>query len=447
VTGYRDVTPCRFDPLQLWLGEASDFGPGGGIDGSELRATFVAMPPTYDPRDASVLRDPHATFARLREEEPVHFSEVLSAWVLTDYASVERLLVRTAGASADRLAPFAARLKEPDRSLAEEVLRWLGLWMVFRDPPDHTRLRRHLATAVNPRIVERLHEPIREVATTLLDRQPAGETFDFYSEFAMVLPGCVVLDLLGVPRERLAEVQSWSEDMMVFVGSARGVDDKYARAKRGAYAMAELFQGLVDERKTDPRDDVISQLLASEIKGDRLTDEEIVASMMMLGNGAQGTTAHTLTNALIALVEHPDVLADLRANPEVLPTAVDEFLRYDGPVLSAGRIMVEDAAVGDRILRKDDRVFAMLTAANRDPAIFPEPDAIDLRRSPNRHLAFSKGPHFCLGAPLARLEVQIALQAIVERYDGIEITEPLVDIPWTNSLTSRGPTRLPMIMV
>ena len=230
---------------------------------------------TYDPRDANVLRDPHATFARLREEAPVHFNEVLSAWVITDYASTEQLLMRTAGASADRLTPFAVRLQEPNRSLADEVLRWLGLWMVFRDAPDHTRLRRHLTASVNPRVVKRLDGPIRAATTTILDRLPAGEPFDLLDEFAMVLPGWVVLDLLGVPRERLAEVQGWSEDMMVFIGSARGVDDKYQRAKRGAYAMAELFQGLVDERKAEPQDDVISQLLASDIKGDRLTDEEI----------------------------------------------------------------------------------------------------------------------------------------------------------------------------
>jgi hypothetical protein len=288
---------------------------------------------------------------------------------------------------------------------------------------------------------------IRETTTMLLDRIPAGEPFDVFNDFAMILPGYVVMDLLGVPRERLDDVQSWSEDMMVFIGSARGVDDKYQRARRGAYAMAELFQSLVEERRSDPRDDVISQLLASEIKGDRLTDDEIVASMMMLGNGAQGTTAHLITNGLIALLEHPDALADLRtAEAGVIETAVEEFLRYDGPVLSAGRIMVEDAEVGDKVLRKDDRVFAMLTAANRDPAVFTDPDSLDLRRTPNRHLAFSKGPHFCLGAPLARLEVQVALQAILERYDRIEMAEPLSDVPWMNSLTSRGPTRLPRVL-
>jgi cytochrome P450 len=139
-------------------------------------------------------------------------------------------------------------------------------------------------------------------------------------------------------------------------------------------------------------------------------------------------------------------MADLRANPDVMPSAVEEFLRFDGPVLSAGRIMVEDAEVGGQLLRKDDRVFAMLTAANRDPAVFEAPDELDLRRAPNRHLAFSKGPHFCLGAPLARVEVQVALQTILDRYDRIEITEAVDQIPWTNSLTSRGPVRLPMVI-
>lgn len=399
---------------------------------------------TYDPRDPDVLRDPHATFAQMRTEEPVHFSSVLSAWLVTDYASVEELLMRTVGASADRLAPFAARLDGADRMVAEEVLRWLGLWMVFRDAPDHTRIRRHLATAVNPRIINEMAGAIEEVTQELLGTMPVGEAFDFFNDFAMVLPGYIVLELLGVPRDRLADVQSWSEDMMVFIGSARGVEDKYARARRGAYAMAELFQELVEARRAEPRNDVISQLLASDIKGDRLTDEEIVASMMMLGNGAQGTTAHLLANTLLALDAHPDVDADLRRSPDATATAVEEFLRFDGPVLSAGRIMTADAELGGKTLREGDRIFAMLTSANRDPVVFERPDELDIRRKPNRHLAFSKGPHFCLGAPLARLQAQIATRAILDRFGTIEIVEPVAEIPWMNSLTSRGPARLPV---
>jgi cytochrome P450 len=399
---------------------------------------------TYDPKNPDVLRDPHAVFASLREQDPVHFCEPISGWIVTDYALVDDLLMRTDGVSADRIAPFVARMPEPQRSLAEEILRWLGLWMVFQDAPDHTRIRRHLAQAINPRIVGDLREPVTQIVGELLDELPEGESLDFLQRFAMRLPGYVVMDLLGVPRDRLADVQGWADDMMLFVGSARGVEDKYERARRGAYSMADLFRELITDRRASPREDVLTHMINSEMNGDRLTDDELIASMMMLGNGAQATTAHLIVNSLTALDRNPGAADDLRRNPDIVASAVEEFLRFDGPVLSVGRLMIADGELGGKKLSEGERVFAMLTAANRDPKVFESPDQVDLRRAPNRHLAFSKGGHFCLGAPLARLEVQIALLAILDRYETISITEPLEEIPWVNSLTSRGPTRFPV---
>lgn len=399
---------------------------------------------TYDPQNPDVLRDPHAVFARLREEEPVHFCEPISGWIVTDYGLVDDLLMRTEGVSADRIAPFVARMPEPRRALAEEILRWLGLWMVFQDAPDHTRIRRHLAQVINPRIVGDLREPVTQIVGELLDELPRGESVDFLQRFAMRLPGYVVMDLLGVPRDRLGDVQGWADDMMLFVGSARGVEDKYERARRGAYSMADLFRGLITDRRASPRDDVLTHMVNSEMNGDRLTDDELIASMMMLGNGAQATTAHLIVNSLTALDRHPEAADELRRDPEIIASAVEEFLRYDGPVLSVGRLMIADGELGGKKLAEGQRVFAMLTAANRDPKVFESPDQLDLRRAPNRHLAFSKGAHFCLGAPLARLEVQVALLAILDRYETVRIAEPLEGIPWVNSLTSRGPTRFPV---
>jgi len=403
------------------------------------------VPKSYDPTDPAMLRDPYATFARMRAEAPVQWSPELSGWLALDWQSVQKIVTTPTVFSANRLVPVCNRLPEPQRATAADVLRWLAIWMVFQDPPNHTRLRRHMATAINPHMVEDLREPTRRIVELLFDELPKDEPFDFYTDFALKLPGYVVMDLLGVPRDRLAEVKQWSDEMMLFIGSARGVQDKYDRARHGAQSMATLFRELIADRRAEPRDDALTRLIASEVNGESLTEDELIASMMMIANGAQETTAHLLTNTLLALRAHPDKLIELREDPDrLMPTAVEEFLRYDSPVLSTARIAVQDAELGGAQIAAGDRVFAMLAAANRDPSVFEEPDEIDLARHPNRHLAFSSGVHFCLGAPVARLEAQIAIAELIERFPNYRIIEPIENIPWCNSMVSRGPTRLPV---
>jgi cytochrome P450 len=189
---------------------------------------------------------------------------------------------------------------------------------------------------------------------------------------------------------------------------------------------------------------VVSKLIASEVDGQRLGDDELVGCMMMVLNGGHETTANLINNSMLALAAHPEAAAELRGRPEKAATAVEEFLRYDSPVLSVGRLVVEETRLGDKTLAAGDRVFAMLVGANRDPAVFAEPDTLDIQRAPNPHIAFGKGPHFCLGTPLARIEGQIAINAILQRYSSIELREPVESIPWLNSLVTRGPTRLPL---
>jgi hypothetical protein len=399
---------------------------------------------TFDPSDAAVLRDPHRVLGQLRHTEPVHWSRSLSGWVVTSYTLVNEMVMNPDPFSADRLGGMGARLPEPQRTTVAEVMRWLGLWMVFRDPPDHTRIRRHLSKVVSPQVLKQQAQAIEEITTVLLDDLTPGEPFDFYRQFGLKLPGFVTMDLLGVPRERLAEVKGWSDDMMVFIGSSRGVQNKYERARHGAHSMAELFRELIAERRAEPRDDVLSTLIASQVDDSVLSEDELVGSMMMIANGAQETTAHLMSNALIALDSRPEASQALRADPGLMTTAIDEFLRYDGPVLSTARLVARDTELGGVPLAAGDRIFAILIAANRDPDAFDDPEDLVLDRSPNRHVAFSKGAHFCLGAPLARLEAEIALRRILERFQTIEIAEPLAQIPWTNSMVARGPTRMPL---
>lgn len=398
----------------------------------------------YDPSDPDVRRNPHKLFAQLRAENPVHWSPKLSGWVVTSYELATEILTDNEIYSADRFTSFKARLNDADRATASEVLRWFQHWMVFRDPPDHTRLRRHMASVLNVPVFDSKRESIAEVVKLLLDKIPKGEDVDFHASFSLWMPGMIVADLLGVERDRLLEVKQWSDDMMTFIGSSRGVPDKYERAKRGANAMGKHFLELIMERRVAPRDDALSLLITSEVDGERLGDDELVGCMMMVLNGGHETTANLLNNSMLALSDHPEVIKDLRNNPGKMTTAIEEFLRYDSPILSVGRVVTEDTELGTKQIKAGDRVFAMLVGANRDPEVFRSPDELNITRTPNPHMAFGKGPHFCLGTPLARLEGQIAMAAILERFERIELREPVESIPWLNSMVTHGPTRLPL---
>jgi cytochrome P450 len=405
------------------------------------------MDVTFDPADEAVLRDPYPVFTEMRAAGGVHWSGPLSGWVAVDWESVQTVITTPTVFSADRMVQILDRLAEPRRTTAADVLRWLSLWMVFQDPPNHTRLRRHLSSVINPRMVNSLRESTTRIVTDVIDELPKDEPFDFYTHFGLTVPGYVVMDLLGVPRERLAEVKQWSDEMMLFIGSSRGVEDKYGRARHGAHSMADLFRELIDERRVDPRDDVLTRMISSTVDGEPLTEDDLIASMMMIANGAQETTAHLFSNGLLALQANPDVARALTADLDgLVGPAVEEFLRFDSPVLSAGRLVVTDTELGGRKLRAGDRIFAMLAAANRDPAMFDAPDELRITGRKNAHLAFSKGVHFCLGAPVARLEAQIAFTELLTRFPDLRLAEPLESIPWVNSLVARGPQRLPLLL-
>ena len=398
----------------------------------------------FDPADPAILRNPHPIFAWLRQEDPVHWSEPMSGWIVTGYDDILEALTDSDVYSAERLGNVRKHLPAGAQSSAEEILRYLNSWMVFRDPPDHTRLRRHMAGVLNLPTFESLRGTVAELTTMLLDQLPDDDVINMLPSFSILLPGMVVMELMGVDRDRLLEVKSWSDDMMLFIGSARGVPDKYERAKRGNVTMATLFKELIAKRRVDPRDDMLSQLIASEIDGRGLQDDELVGCLMMVLNGGHETTANLINNSLLALAHNPDTLAWLRANPDGMETAVEEFLRYDSPILSVGRMVKEETELGGKQLSAGERVFFMLLSANRDEEVFDDPTRLDVTRNPNPHMAFGKGPHFCLGTPLARIEGQIVLGEIIRRYSSIELAEPVDNIPWINSLVTRGPSRIPL---
>jgi cytochrome P450 len=395
----------------------------------------------FRPSDPQFLVDPFPLYQRLRDQDPAYWSAGLKAWVLTRYDDVKRVCL-DAQMSSDRLRPFFATLPAAEAGRMAELMRILTLWMVFRDPPEHTRLRRLASRVFNARTIGALRPNVEALTGWLLERIGERTGFDFIAEFAGPLPALVIMDLLGVPREELARLKQLSDEMALFIGSARETPDKYARAEAATREMAELFRALIAERRRAPRADLLSELVGVEENGDRLSQDELVATCVLLLFAGHETTTHHIANGLAALLRFPGELEKLRRNPALAPAAVEELLRYDGPIGAQVRIVREPQRFHGRELRAGERVFLMMNAANRDPRAYVEAERLDLERHGPPHLTFGYGAHICLGFPLARLEGQIALPAVLARWRHIEPAASRVE--WLDSMVLRGMKGFPI---
>jgi cytochrome P450 len=395
----------------------------------------------YKPNDPGVLADPFPLYARMRDEDPAHWSPRLKAWVLTRYEDVKRVCL-DGTMSSDRLRPFFATLPAAEAGKVAELARYLTLWMVFRDPPEHTRLRRLTAKVFHVRSINALRPSIERLTHWLLDSLAGRQEFDFIGEFAMPLPALVIMDMLGAPREELGRLKRLSDEMALFIGSARDAPEKYQRAAAATREMAELFRALIGARRAQPQRDLLSDLVALDDGGDRLSDDELVATCILLLFAGHETTTHHLANGLRALMHFPDQLEKLRQNPALAPAAVEELLRYDGPIGAQVRIVLEPHSLHGKALKAGDRVFLLMNAANRDPRAYDQPDRVELARNGVPHLTFGFGAHLCLGFPLARLEGQIALPAVLARWRRLELAgdEPA----WMDSMVLRGMKAMPL---
>ena len=399
------------------------------------------MTMTYDPAAPEVRRNPFPVYSQLQDDDPVHWSESLRSWVLTRYDDVRQVAMSDV-MSPDRLRPFYAQLKGERREILAEVMRYLSLWMVFRDPPEHTRLRRLVGTAFTPRSIEALAEPVSRVVDQLLDALPKNQSVDWAQQVAMPLPAYVILDLLGIPHQSYADLKAWSDDLRAFVGSSRADPDRYNRARHGATQLAGFFREVIAARRAAPGEDFVSRMITARDEQGSLSEDELVATCMLVLFAGHETTTHLLGNSANALLDHPDQLQRLRDNPALINPAVEEFLRYDGPSNAITRVVSADHEIGGKLLRSGDRVFAMVNAANRDPRRFDNPQGLDIARQNNRHLTFGFGLHFCLGAPLARLEAQLCFGGLIQRFGKIE--RAAGETEWIDSLAMRGLSRLPV---
>ncbi|MGB9367056.1 MAG: cytochrome P450 [Xanthobacteraceae bacterium] len=397
--------------------------------------------------DPATNADPFPIFKRLRENDPVHWSEPMKAWVVTRYEDVKAMALNNAEVSANRLAPFFAAVPESRRSGYVSLMMYLSTWMVFRDPPDHTRLRRLFTKAFTSRSLDTLKPSIHGIVDMLLDdmdaKEKAGQTVDWIADFSYALPALVIMDLLGVPRDDLKRVKAWSDEIALFIGSSQASPDKYDRAEAGALAMADYFRDIVAERTREPRDDIISQTVAARDEKETMTADEVIATCILLLFAGHETTANLLGNGLYYSMRFRDQWDRLTADLGLIEPAIEEWLRYDGPISALVRLVVSDIEFGGKPMRAGQRVFAFTNSANRDGAQFPDPDRFDIGRMPNSHLTFGHGIHFCLGAPLARLEGAIAIRRLAERFPGIRLAG---DRPpdWSDSLFLRGILSLPV---
>ncbi|MHA6626398.1 cytochrome P450 [Pseudonocardia sichuanensis] len=390
---------------------------------------------------AEATADPYPPFARLRDQDPVRWSARHRAWLLTRYDDVSAAFQNKA-LSNDRVRPLLAARRqrgEPPReaSAADRVLELIGEWMVVSDPPAHTRLRRLAAGAFKGQRISAMGEQIAALVDELVEAFTGG---DLISEIAYPLPATVIATMLGAPVADRDRFREWSDELALVAfgtgGDARA--ERHERALRGLREMDAYFRELIALRRREPAEDMLTALMAADgdsAAGDRLSDDELVSMCALLLFAGHETTTNSIANATLALLRHPDQLARLRADPELIAPAVEELLRFDGPIKVLNRWVVAETEIRGRRISPGERVHLVLASANRDPEKFADPDTLDLARRPNPQIAFGKGIHACIGAQLARMETRIAVARIVERLPGLTLAaEPR----WKPSLASRS---------
>jgi cytochrome P450 len=382
--------------------------------------------------------DPYPRYAALRATAPVHRS-ALGFWALSRYDECQQLL-RHPGVGKDFSGLAGTPGLSPAQQAAEARFRNDRSNMLTTDPPDHTRLRGLVTRAFTPRTVESLRPRIVALVDELLDGFGAGEV-DVMDALAFPLPVTVIGEMLGVPAADRPALRPLVRDVTAVLELAVS-PDALAAATTADAALAAYFAGLVAERRAHPRDDLLSKLIEAEDQGDQLTEDELISTTILLFAAGFETTTHLVGNGLLALLRHPDQLARLRADRSLARAAVEELLRFDSPVQIALRTAYEDLSIGGTTIAAGGVVLAMLGAANRDPARFRDPEALDIGRDQGPPLSFGGGIHFCLGAALARLEGQIVFDRMLDRFGTIELAGP--PPRHRDSLTLRGLLDLPV---
>jgi len=394
----------------------------------------------YNPFVPEVHANPYPMYVRLREEDPVHWSTLMEAWVLTRYDDVVTVLTDSRF-SADRRQARNRFAEEAQRIQEEFGAFGRKQTMLSSDPPLHTRLRKLVSRGFTPRAVGRLRPKIAAVVEECLDSVAEAGQMDVVRDLALPVPSTLICEMMGVPLADRQLFTKWTGEATHGLAAGIAPPEVIELAMAAADNLASYFSELIAERRSSLSDDILSNLIRAEEEGDRLSPEELISQSIGLLIAGFETTIGLIANGSRAFALHPDQAALLRNDPTLIPAAIDECLRYDSPIPLTPRVLHDDVVFGDTEIPRDSVVWALLAAANRDPERFPNPDRFDIRRPDNEHVAFGGGAHFCLGAHLARLEGELAIGSLIARFEDIELeTEERV---WGPSLF-RVPSTLPI---
>ena len=402
------------------------------------------MAAKFDLKTPGAIRDPAPIFAAMLQEQPVHYSASLKGWVVAGYDDV-KLALTDPRFSVEKMSPFAEHMADgADAQKIQELTRIFGGWMVFKDPPAHTRLRQVLQQPFKPRAMEDLRPAIIQIAEDVAAEMApkAGEVVDFIAAFANPLPARVIATLIGVDLSMVGQLTVWSSHIGKFIFSARATPDKYDRAYTALMEIEVFYRQIIADHRHDPRDDMLSQMIAYDSAGEPLDDDEIVSMLILFLFAGHETTTNLITNGMLALLQNPAQMARLRADFRLLPGAIEEFLRFQGPVQTVVRIAKEDINMAGVTIRAGERVFALVAASHRDQSIFENAHDVDITRRQNPHVAFGFGIHMCIGAPLARIEGQEAFRTLLTHFDDFRLETAALS--WRDDFVARGLETLPI---
>ena len=388
------------------------------------------------------LEDPYRFYAVLRSEQPVYWSEAVGAWLLTRYEDVAAGLRDQRLGSGARMRAYVRQLPQDEQEQFKPISDHISTWVGFTDPPDHTRLRALVDKVFTARMIAGLRPRIQEITDELLEAPLREGRMDAVADLAFQLPVIVICEMLGMPAGSRGKFKRWSNDIVEFMGAGRARADLADHAQTSMYAMKEFLGEVFEQRRLDPEEDLISSLVAAEREEDRLTQDELFGTCVQLLVAGHETTMGLISNGLLALLRNPDQMRLLRSDRGLIITAIEEFLRYDGPIQHQTRVAKHDLELDGQHVLEGQRVLLMLGAANRDPARFDDPDTLDIRRKPRGHVAFGSGAHFCLGAPLARIEAQIAINTVLQKMPGLQIVGG--PVTWRRDTSMRNPVSLPV---
>lgn len=392
----------------------------------------------FDPFLPEYVADPYPVYNYLRSKAPVHWSPK-GIWIVTSYSEVVTIL--THSQFSRKLQPTTGYKNFLKKLELNPVFKMQSHWMLFKDPPEHTRLRTLVNQAFTAKMVEKMYPRIQLIVDKLLDNVQEVGTMDVLADLAKPLSTLVTAEMIGVPTDDREIFEQWLGDIFDAI-DITNTPEAIERGNKATLAFIDYFCSLVRERRKAPKEDLITSLIIAEEKGNKLSEAEIFATCIMLLAGGNETTMNLIGNGTFALLRHPDEINKLRENPYLIQTAVEELLRYDSPAPVMGRRVAENIKVGGKLFYKGQEVKVVLGAANRDPVQFSNPDCLDITRSDNRHVSLGRGVHTCVGASLTRAEGQIAINTLIKRMPNLKLQTDSLE--WRNKFNIRGLKSLPV---